>query len=67
MSWLVPADLLTPEILAERDKLKPLDLPAEVERFGADTVGGLGVSVPALTYGWLPRPTVRRGASTLAE
>lgn len=46
VSWLVPADRLTREILAERDKLRPLDLPAEVERFGADTVGGLGVSVP---------------------
>ena len=47
VSWLVPADLLTPEILATRAELRPLDLPAEVERFGADTVGGLGVSVPA--------------------
>jgi catechol-2,3-dioxygenase len=46
VSWLVPADRLTPEILAERDKLAPLDLPAEIERFGADTVGGLGISVP---------------------
>jgi hypothetical protein len=47
VSWLVPADRLTPQILAERDKLRPLDLPAEIERFGADSVGGLGVSVPA--------------------
>ena len=49
VSWLVPADLLTPEILALRSELRALDLPAEIERFGADTVGGLGVSVPALT------------------
>ena len=48
VSWLVPADRLTPEILALRSELRPLDLPAEIERFGADTVGGLGVSVPAL-------------------
>ena len=48
VSWLVPADLLTPEILARRSELRALDLPAEIERFGADTVGGLGVSVPAL-------------------
>ena len=48
VSWLVPADLLTPEILALRSELRALDLPAEIERFGADTVGGLGVSVPAL-------------------
>ena len=46
VSWLVPADRLTPEILAGRDKLLPLDLPREIERFGADTLGGLGVSVP---------------------
>jgi catechol-2,3-dioxygenase len=48
VSWLVPADLLTPEILSLRSELRPLDLPAEIERFGAETVGGLGVSVPAL-------------------
>ena len=48
VSWLVPADLLTPEILARRSELRALDLPAEIERFGADTVGGVGVSVPAL-------------------
>ena len=46
VSWLVPADRLTPEILAGRDKLAPLDLQAEIERFGGDTVGGLGISVP---------------------
>jgi len=49
VSWLVPADRLTPEILALRSELRALDLPAEIERFGADTVGGLGISVPALT------------------
>jgi catechol-2,3-dioxygenase len=48
VSWLVPADRLTPEILALRSELRALDLPAEIERFGADTVGGLGISVPAL-------------------
>ncbi len=51
VSWLVPADRLTPEILAERDRLKPLDLPGEIARFGAETLGGLGISVPA------PSPT----------
>lgn len=44
--WLVPADRLTPEILAARESLLPLDLEAEIERFGAETVGGLGISVP---------------------
>lgn len=46
--WLVPADRLTPEILAARDRLLPLDLDHEIAQFGAQTVGGLGVSVPAL-------------------
>ena len=46
--WLVPKDRLTPEILGQRDKLAPLDLPGEIERFGADTLGGIGISVPAL-------------------
>ena len=45
--WLVPADRLTPEILGARDRLAPLDLQAEIDRFGADTVGGIGISVPA--------------------
>jgi catechol-2,3-dioxygenase len=48
-SWLVPADRLTPEILAARAELAPLDLDREIEHFGARTVGGLGVSVPAAT------------------
>ncbi len=47
VSWLVPADLLTPEILARRASLVPLDLPQEIETFGADTLGGIGISVPA--------------------
>ena len=46
VSWLVPADRLTPEILQKRDRLAPLDLQAELDAFGATTVGGLGVSVP---------------------
>src|SRR5512145_2686026 len=30
--WLVPADRLTPDVLADRDKLAPLDLAREIER-----------------------------------
>jgi catechol-2,3-dioxygenase len=45
--WLVPADRLTPEILGARDRLAPLDLQAEIDRFGAETVGGIGISVAA--------------------
>ncbi len=47
VSWLVPADLLTPEILARRARLAPLDLPAEIAHFGPTTLGGVGISVPA--------------------
>jgi catechol-2,3-dioxygenase len=47
VSWLVPADLLTDDVLNARTGIKPLDLAKEKERYGAQTRGGLGVSVPA--------------------
>jgi catechol-2,3-dioxygenase len=47
VSWLVPASLLDAEILAARTRVGPLDLAREIERFGADTQGGLGISLPA--------------------
>ena len=41
--WLIPAHLLADDgALTTR----PLDLPAEIERFGRDTRSGLGISVP---------------------
>ncbi len=45
--WLVPAGLIDEEVLEARSRLAPLDLDAEIERFGADTRGGVGVSFPA--------------------
>ncbi|GIH46484.1 VOC family protein [Microbispora rosea] len=45
VSWLVPADLLTEEVLDGRAQIKPLDLAKELERYGAQTRGGIGVSV----------------------
>ena len=41
--WLIPAHLLT-----EQDTMttRPLDLPAEIARYGRDTRSGLGISVP---------------------
>lgn len=42
VSWMVPADLTTDATPVSR----PLDLPAEIRRFGADTHGGVGVSRP---------------------
>ncbi len=45
--WLVPADLLSTIDPADGTKLRPLDLPKEIARYGADTRGGLGLSIPA--------------------
>lgn len=47
--WLVPAALLTEELLAANARIEPLDIPAAIAQFGADTRGGIGVSSPALT------------------
>ena len=45
--WLVPAELLTQDIKDARVQLVPLNLAADIARFGADTRGGVGISVPA--------------------
>ena len=47
VSWLVPAALLTEDVLARKDRIGRLDLAAEKARYGADTRGGVGVSVAA--------------------
>ena len=49
VSWLLPADLITAEVPARRAWHRPLDLDAEIERYGAQTRGGVGVSDPRLT------------------
>jgi catechol-2,3-dioxygenase len=41
--WLVPAHLLTPDLTMTT---RPLDLDREIERYGAATRSGLGISVP---------------------
>lgn len=46
--WLVPAELITDEMLTAKARILPLDLTKEKDRFGADTVGGIGVSIAAL-------------------
>jgi catechol 2,3-dioxygenase-like lactoylglutathione lyase family enzyme len=43
--WLIPADLLTEVALDDRTSIRPLNLAAEKERFGASTRGGVGISV----------------------
>jgi catechol-2,3-dioxygenase len=48
VSWLVPADRIDDELRerAARVQVAALDLPAEIARYGADTRGGVGVSIP---------------------
>ena len=45
--WIVPAHLLTADDLAARASVGPLNLPAEIARFGLDEPSGVGVSSPA--------------------
>jgi hypothetical protein len=49
VSWLLPADLITADVEAQGATTKPLDLAAEIERYGAQTRGGIGVSVPVVS------------------
>jgi len=45
--WLIPADQLADADRDARKRIRPLDLRREQERFGADTKGGVGISIPA--------------------
>ncbi|GAA0957316.1 VOC family protein [Actinocorallia libanotica] len=48
--WIVPAARITEadrERAASDLRPRPLDLAAEQARYGADTLGGIGVSIPA--------------------
>jgi catechol-2,3-dioxygenase len=48
--WIVPADLLTDDVLNAKVRIAPLDIDAEIARYGADT-RGLGSSVPVARTG----------------
>ena len=39
--WLVPAQFLNDEVVAAKTELRPLNLQADIERYGLETVGGL--------------------------
>ena len=41
LTWIIPAALKTD---ADVPAMKPLDLQRDIERFGADTLGGVGIS-----------------------
>jgi catechol-2,3-dioxygenase len=44
IAWIVPADRLDDAALAGRTRIQPLDLSAEIARYGADTPSGIGIS-----------------------
>jgi catechol-2,3-dioxygenase len=49
VTWVVPADLLDDEMVRRsKGRPDPLDLDGEIARYGADRVGGVGVSIPTL-------------------
>ncbi|MBM0239411.1 VOC family protein [Micromonospora sp. ATA32] len=45
--WLIPADRLDDAALAARKRIGPLDLDRERQRYGGQTRGGVGISIPA--------------------
>jgi catechol-2,3-dioxygenase len=47
VAWVVPADQLGEDALAARERIGPLDLEREKRRYGPDTRGGVGISIPA--------------------
>ncbi len=47
--WLIPAHLITEHDIAKKSTIAPLDLAAEIERFGRSEPGGVGISIPATT------------------
>lgn len=49
--WVLPAELISDDVraAAKDTPIRPLDLDAEIARYGEDTTGGVGISVPTLT------------------
>jgi catechol-2,3-dioxygenase len=46
IAWIVPADQLDDAAREARKQIRRLDLDREIARYGADTRGGIGISVP---------------------
>lgn len=44
--WLVPAESIDDAMVESKTTIRPLDLEREIERFGPETRGGVGVSMP---------------------
>ena len=50
--WILPASMVTEDLKAQAQanpRPRPLDLEAEKARYGAETKGGIGISIPAPT------------------
>ena len=46
IAWIVPADQLDDAARQARRQIRRLDLDREIARYGVDTRGGIGISVP---------------------
>jgi len=46
IAWIIPADRLDEAARQARKQIRRLDLDQEIARYGADTRGGIGISVP---------------------
>jgi catechol-2,3-dioxygenase len=47
VAWIVPADRLDDAARTARTTIGPLDLSREKDRYGGQTRGGVGISIPA--------------------
>jgi catechol-2,3-dioxygenase len=47
VAWVVPAALIDDEARAAKARIGRLDLAREKERYGSETRGGVGISIPA--------------------
>lgn len=46
VAWLIPAELLDDQARAARSTIRHLDIGREQRRYGAQTPGGVGISIP---------------------
>lgn len=46
VAWVVPSDQLDDEAIRASASIRPLDIEREKQRYGASTLGGVGVSSP---------------------
>ena len=46
--WLVPAEHIDEETVEAKSRMRRLDLAEEIKRYGAETLGGVGVSISGL-------------------